>query len=173
MKGISELLPTAIGIAVVGGITWFLLDRNVGVGKWVLAALLFAHGWVHLMFIFPKPDAAAATSGGLAYPFDMSRSWLVTGAGLDLGLVRTVGLVVMGVVFVGYLLAALSTAGLLVPAEWWTGLVAGSAVASTVLLVLFFAPALLLGFAINGAVAVLVLASIWSPVVAGQGGVVG
>jgi hypothetical protein len=43
MKTLTEFLPLAIGIAVVGGVTWWLLDRNVGLGKWLLAALLFAH----------------------------------------------------------------------------------------------------------------------------------
>ena len=46
MKSVTELVPLAIGIAIVGVVTWILLDRNVGLGPWLLAALLFAHGWV-------------------------------------------------------------------------------------------------------------------------------
>ena len=87
MKAILELVPIGIGVALVGAVTWFLLDRDIGAGKWLLAGLLLAHGWVHVMFLFPAPDAASATAGGLAYPFAMSRSWLISNAGLDAGLV--------------------------------------------------------------------------------------
>jgi hypothetical protein len=165
MKPILDLLPLGIGVALVGAVTWFLLDRDLGLGKWLLAFLLFAHGWVHVMFVFPVPQDAAATPGGLAYPFDMGRSWLIGNAGLDAGMIRTLGIAVMVVTFVGFLLAALSTLGWLVPAGWWTGLVLGSAATSTLLLGLFFSPALLIGFAINAALWMVVMASVWSPII--------
>jgi len=167
MRAILDLLPIGVGVALVAALAWFLLDRDIGAGKWLLAGLLLAHGWVHLMFVFPTPETATATGGGLAYPFDMTRSWLATNAGLDAGLVRSVGIVVMVVTFVAFALAALATVGWLVPAGWWTGLIIGGAVASTLMLVLFFSPALLLGFAINAALWWLVLASVWSPLAAG------
>lgn len=160
-----DLLPIGIGVALVAAVTWFLLDRDIGAGKWLLAALLFAHGWVHVMFVFPAPESAAATAGGLAYPFDMGKSWLISNIGLDAGMVRTVGIVVMLVTFAAFLLAALATMGWLIPTGWWDGLVLGAAASSTLLLALFFSPALLLGFVINAALWVLVLASVWSPMV--------
>lgn len=163
MKAISELLPLAIGIAVIGAITWFLLDRNIGLGRWLLALLLLAHGWVHVMFVFPAPQAAPVTAAGLAYPFDMDRSWLIVSPGLDAGMVKTVGVVLMAAVFVAFALAAMATIGLLVPAGWWGGLVLVGAAGSTLLLALFFSPALLLGFAINVVLLWLVLASAWTP----------
>jgi hypothetical protein len=163
MRTIIELLPLGIGIALVGALTWFLLDRDIGVGKWLLAALLFAHGWVHVMFLFPRPEGAAATAGGTTWPFDMGRSWLIGGAGVDANLLHTVGIVMIVATLVAFFLAALSTVGLLVPVGWWAPLVMLGAAGSTVLLLLFYSPALLLGFAINLVVAGLVLASIWSP----------
>ena len=163
MKAILDLLPIGIGVALVGALAWFLLDRDIGVGKWLLAALLLAHGWVHVMFVFPAPEAAPATAGGLAYPFDMTRSWLIGSAGVDAGLVRSVGIALMMATLATFALAALATVGWLVPAGWWTGLVLGGAAASTLMLILFFSPALLLGFGINAALWWLVLASVWSP----------
>ena len=163
MKAILDLLPIGIGVALVGALAWFLLDRDIGAGKWLLAGLLLAHGWVHIMFVFPSPETAPATAGGLAYPFDMTRSWLITTTGLDAGLVRTIGVLVMSATFALFTLAALATVGWLVPATWWAGLVLGAAATSTLMLVLFFSPALLLGFAINAALWWLVLASVWSP----------
>jgi hypothetical protein len=163
MKAILDLLPIGIGVALVAALAWFLLDRDIGIGKWLLAALLLAHGWVHVMFLFPAPEAAPATGAGLAYPFDIARSWLITNAGMDAGLVRSMGVVVMVVTAVTFALAAAATVGWLVPAAWWSGLVLGGAAASTLMLVLFFSPALLLGFAINAALWWLVLAQMWSP----------
>ena len=163
MTTVTSLVPLAIGVAVLGAVTWLLLTNNWALGPWLLAGLLFAHGWVHLMFVFPKPAPAAATSSGPTWPFDMGSSWLISGPGLDVGLVRTVGIALMAVVFVGFLLAAMSTLGVLVPTEWWTGLVVGSAAGSLILLTMFFSPTLLLGYAIDLALLWLVAASVWSP----------
>ena len=116
MKVLLELLPVAIGVALAGIVTWFLLDRDIGAGKWVLAALLFAHGWVHMMFVFPAPEATS-TASGMVWPFDMGRSWLIANMSLDAGTIRTMGVVVIAVTFAGFLLAVLSTMGWLVPSE--------------------------------------------------------
>ena len=164
MKAILDLLPIGTGVLLVGALTWFLLDRDIGAGRWLLAALLFAHGWVHVMFVFPVPESTAASASGPAYPFDMSRSWLITNLGMDVGLIRTVGIAVMAVSFAAFLASALSTMGWLIPTGWWSGLVLGAAASSTLMLVLFFSPVLVLGFGINATLWVLVLASVWSPI---------
>jgi hypothetical protein len=166
MKWALDLVPIGIGVTLVAALTWFLLDRDIGLGKWLLAGLLLAHGWVHVMFVFPAPEAATASAGGLAYPFDMGRSWLIS-AGVEPGMIRTLGIVVMGLTLTGFVLAALATVGWLVPAAWWAGLVLASAAASTLMLIIFFSPALLLGLAINAALWVLVVASVWQPVTGG------
>ena len=162
MKLMTSLLPLAIAIAAAAGVTWFLLTRGWALGPWLLALLLFAHGSVHLVFLFPQPEPATETAGGLAYPFDMGRSWLI-GAGLEVALVRTVGTVLMAAVFILSVLAALATVGLLVPASWWAPLVVASALGSMLLLTLFFSPLFLLGYAIDLALLWLVLGSVWSP----------
>jgi hypothetical protein len=157
------LLPLAIAIAVIGVVTWYLLAEDIWFGPWVLAFLLFAHGWVHLMFVFPKPERRSETADAPPYPFDMDRSWLIARAGLDRSLVRRVGIALMAVVFVGFLLAALATVGILVPVDWWGGLVVVSALASMLLLGMFYSPSLILGFPIDLALLWLVLAAVWSP----------
>jgi hypothetical protein len=162
MKTVTELAPLAIAIGLLGLATWFSLTRGWSVAPWLLAALLFAHGWVHVMFVFPQPEPAAATAGSLAWPFDMGGSWLI-GAGLDGGLVRSVGRGLMAAVAIGFALAALSTVGLVVPAGWWAGLVVASSVGSRVLLSMFFSPALLLGYAVDVGLLWLVFGSAWSP----------
>lgn len=164
MKVLGELAPLGIAVALAGALTWFLLTRDIGIGMWLLAFLLVAHGWVHVMFLFPQPDAAAASAGGMAYPFDMSRSWLIDGIGLDAGAVRALGTALVGLVLVTSVLAAMATLGWLVPATWWVGLVVASAMGSAVLLALFYAPGLLIGFAIDIGLVWFALASIWRPI---------
>lgn len=125
--------------------------------------LLFAHGWVHLVFLFPQPEADAATTPALAHPFDMDRSWLISGAGLEVGLIRTAGTLLVGGVFVISVLAAFATVGLLVPAAWWGPLVIASALGSMLLLTLFFSLLFLLGYGIDLALLWLVIGSVWRP----------
>ncbi len=157
------LVPLAIVVGVVALAVWLLLVNDVGLGPWLLAVLVFGHGWVHLMFVFPKPANARPYAGTSEYPFDFGRSWLIRRAGLEAGLVRTIGLALMAVVFVLSLLAALSTVGLLVPTDWWAGLMMAAAVASTLMLALFYSPALVLGFFINALMVALVVSGSWSP----------
>jgi hypothetical protein len=152
--------PFAIGIAGIGFVTWFLLRQNVGLGPWLLAALLVAHGWVHVMFVFPRPTPSGS---GSEWPFDLTRSWLVSATGLDVNLVRITGMVVMSIVVVGFVLASLSIVGLLVPTGLWAGLLVVGAAASFLMLGLFFSPQLVLGLTIDLALLWLVFGSGWSP----------
>lgn len=156
------LAPLALAVAVIAVAVWLMLINDVALGPWLLALLVFAHGWVHLMFVFPKPERPDDANGG-EYPFDFGRSWLIRGQGLNVGTVRTVGLLVMVATFALSLLAALSTVGLLIPAELWAPLMIGAATASSVMLALFYSPALVLGFAIDAALVVLVFSGSWSP----------
>ena len=68
MNNITRLLPLAIGVALVASITWLLLDRDVELGRWLLAALILGHGLAHVAFVVPTPEPAKATSSGMEWP---------------------------------------------------------------------------------------------------------
>lgn len=157
------LAPLAVVTAVIALVVWLMLVNDIVLGPWLLALLVFAHGWVHLMFAFPKPERGGDYAGVGEYPFDFGRSWLVRRQGLDPKRVRQIGLAVMVVTFVLALLAALATVGLVVPTDWWAGLMIAAALASTAMLLLFYSPALILGFAIDALMVALVLSGSWSP----------
>ncbi len=157
------LAPLAIALAVIALAAWLMLINDVALGPWLLALLVLAHGWVHLMFVFPKPERGSTYAGTSEYPFDFARSWLISRGGLDADLVRIIGLAVMTGTFVLALLAALATVDLLIPTDWWAGLMVAAAVASSITLGLFFSPALILGFGTNAAMIVLVISGTWSP----------
>jgi hypothetical protein len=165
---IRELGPLALVAVVVGAMTLWLLASNPGIGRWVLAVILFGHGWVHLMFLFPRPGSAdedrpATGKPAPEWPFDLRESWLATRVGSGSGALAVVGRVLVVVTFGLSTLAALATAGFLVPAAFWQGLVVASSLASLALLVGWFAPRLLLGILIDVALVWLAIAGPWSP----------
>jgi hypothetical protein len=160
---IRELGPLAIVAVVVGAVTVWLLATNPAVGRWVLAVILFGHGWVHLMFLFPKPAPPASGKAATEWPFDLRASWLAVRVGTGPGTFVAVGRVLAVVTFALSILAALATVGILVPAAWWEGLVVASSLASLTMLVVWFAPMLLLGILIDLALAWLAIAGPWSP----------
>lgn len=128
--------------------------------KLLVAAFLVAHGLIHASYVTPAPPRTAA---GPEWPFEMGRSWLVTGFGLDAGPVRLIGTVLIAVTVAAFVLAALSTVGVLVPSAWWPAFVIVGALASVAQLAVFFHPWLILGLAID---AVLLWAAIvlrWTP----------
>jgi hypothetical protein len=161
VKTVASLLPLAVALAGLGVAIWWLLSREMTLGRWLFAGFLVGHGLVHLLFVTPAPAASAPDA--LAWPFDMSKSWLVTGPGLDVNLVRAIGIAVMAVVVVAFVLAGFSTVGILVPSSAWRMLVAGGAVLSIVLIALFFNPQLLLGIGIDAVLLAVVLTAVWAP----------
>jgi hypothetical protein len=160
IRTLVGLLPMAIAVAVVGTVIWLLVTRNVAFGRWLLAAFLIGHGLVHVMFVAPRPAEAEASAGGVPYPFDLTRSWLLSGA--DPALLRTIGTVLVAAIVVAFVMAGLASVGWLLPLATWSWLVVVGSLASLLMLGLFFQPGLLVGLTIT--VALLVAgASSWRP----------
>lgn len=131
--------------------------------KYLFAAFLAAHALIHASFLTPAPPR---TADGPAWPFELTRSWLVSGLHLDPGLVRALGLAVVLATVLLFGLAALSSIGWL-PTAWWTGLVTAGAAASLVTLTLFFHPWLVLGIVIDLALLWALVVARWAPFGAG------
>jgi hypothetical protein len=155
-----QLVPLAITVVVVGGITWLLLDRDVALGRWLLAFLILGHGLAHLAFVVSGPQPA---SGEMDWPFDTARSWLIPRFGLNPGVVGSAARALTGVAIAAALLAALATVGVVVSAEWWSGLVVLLAVSSALLLTLVVSAMFVIGYGIDLALLWLALVSGWSP----------
>jgi hypothetical protein len=160
VKGLTSILPLAAVLLVVVGLVGWLLDRGSAAAPWLIAAILFAHGWVHLAFLIPATGADSADADA-ENPFGMDRSWLIE-RGVDNRLLHSVGAVLAVVTFFAFAAAALAALGWLIAGGWWTGLVIAGVAGSTMLLVLFFAPTLMLGFAINAGLVALVAQTAWT-----------
>jgi len=129
----------------------------------LLGAFLIGHALVHLTYLSPAPPR---TADGPEWPFEMADSWLVTGAGLDPALVRTIGTAMVLATVVLLVAAGLATFGWLVPAEWWSALVVGGAIASAMTLAMFFQPMIVVGLVIDAALLWAALLAGWTPTVA-------
>jgi hypothetical protein len=131
--------------------------------KLLLGAFLVGHALIHASYLSPAPPR---TADGPEWPFEMARSWLVTGAGLDPGVVRALGTALVVVTIALLVGAGLATAGWLVPGAWWPNLVAAGAVASALTLTAFFHPWIVLGFVIDAGLLWLALVAGWTPLTA-------
>ena len=97
--------------------------------KFALGFFLAIHGLIHLGFVSPAPADPK-------YPFSLSKSWLITGLGLDEPSVRVLGIALSVVTVIGFAMSGLAAVGFVVPQSWWTPLIITSAGASLLLLVL-------------------------------------
>ena len=160
---LARLLPLAVALALaVVAISW-IRTGNTDAGMALAAGLVAAHGFVHLLFLVRPPDTAA---GGTQWPFDLDRSWLASGLHVDAGQLRAFGAGLAIVTAVACIVAGLATAGILLPPEAASRALTGAALASGLLLVTFFSQELVLGFAIDGWLVWLALASGWVPAIA-------
>ena len=130
----------------------------------LLAGLLVAHALIHISYVTPAPPR---TAGGPEWPFDLTRSWLVTGLRMDAGVVRALGSALVAATTTLLVAAGLATVGWLIPSGWWPGLVVSGAGLSILTLGVFFHPWLILGIAIDAALLGAVLAG-WQPIGAGR-----
>ena len=94
------------------------------IARLALAGFLLAHAAVHAGFISARPPT---TGSGPPWPFELSRSWLLTPLGFDAGASRFVGIALFAATLAGYVLAAVGAAGVLGGVTWLPGVIAGSA----------------------------------------------
>jgi hypothetical protein len=161
MKALVTLAPLALGLVIFAVVVGFLVQRQSAVGAWLFAAFLLGHGLVHIMFAAPPPSSASTP--GAEFAFDVSRSWVVTGHLADVTVVRAIVIALVVVAVAGYGLAAMATVGLAVPSSAWPVLVVAATAASSGLMVVGLAPALVLGAAIDVVLFLVVVSSVWTP----------
>jgi hypothetical protein len=127
--------------------------------KLVLAALVFAHGAIHVSYLAPRPPA---TADGPAWPFSLARSGILSPIGAGSGVTRSIGSALVIATLAAFTLAAACVLGL-TPAALWPAAVAAGAGSSIAVLLLFFHPWLVLGLLIDVGLLAIVLMSGWSP----------
>jgi hypothetical protein len=127
----------------------------------VIAVLLLGHGLIHLGFVGGKPSPSATVT---EWPFELSRSWVLTPLGLPTNQARLLGSALVAATVAAFAIAALAALGLLPGGLWAATVVAGSA-ASLGLLGLFFQRWLVIGLAIDLVLLWAVIAAGWQPTV--------
>jgi hypothetical protein len=127
--------------------------------KLIVAAFLLAHAGIHASFMAPRPPA---TASGPAWPFELSRSWILGPLGLGGDAARLLGIALVAVTIGGFALAALTAVGIAPVGLWVPAIVAG-AVSSVALIGIFFHPWLVLGIAIDTVLIWAVVVADWTP----------
>ena len=127
--------------------------------KLLLTAFLMAHAAIHFSFLQPAPAPAA---GAPSWPFDLTRSWLLTPLGLDGSVTRTFGVGLLLVLGLGYAAATGVMMGILPERLFAPSIIVGAS-ASLMLLALFFHPWLVLGVVIDFVLLYLILGTSWAP----------
>jgi hypothetical protein len=131
------------------------------VASLVIAVLLLGHGLIHLGFVGGKPSPTATTT---EWPFELSRSWVLSPLGLPAARSRLLGSGLVAVTVAAFAAAALVVVGLL-PGGLWTGAVVAGGAASLGLLGLFFQRWLVIGFAIDVVLLWAVAVAGWQPTI--------
>ena len=123
------------------------------------AAFLVFHGLIHASYLTPRP----AATGGPAWPFELGNSWLLSPIGVGQEIVRAIGVGLTVAAVGGFVVAGLIALGAALPASWWQPLAAIAAIASLLLLGLYFHPWLVLGIGIDLVLLVAIWQADWSP----------
>ncbi len=112
----------------------------------ILLGLFFiVHGLIHLSFISPAPPASP---GGPAWPFSLTHSWL----GLGENLLVSIGTVLVLVAAIGFVIVGLGTLGWLVPTLWIKPVAIVAAVASLLLMIIFWNTWYIVGLGLSVAI---------------------
>ena len=125
----------------------------------LVAGFLLAHAAIHAGFVSPRPPTS---DGSPPWPFDLGRSWLLSPLGVDPGFLRVLGIALLAVTLVSFAAGAAFALGI-VPGVPWAPVATAGAIASLVLLLLFFHPWLVLGILIDLAILWVVLVARWDP----------
>ena len=123
-----------------------------------LAAFLLGHAAIHAGYLTSPPTSA----GGPAWPFRLDRSRVLRGVGADMRIARVIGVALVTATVAGFTAASLATFGAL-PEMIWPAATSAGAIASFVLLVLFFHPWLILGVVLDVVLLWSALIAGWSP----------
>src|SRR5687767_11502445 len=113
-----------------------------------LALLLIAHGLVHLS-LTTVPYSPTTPFWPSWWRAEVGHSWLLQGLGVPDETNRVIGGMLLLVATVGFVLAGLAFAGWLLPPVWWPALGLAAAGASLLLLTLFPHPWLVVGIMLS------------------------
>jgi hypothetical protein len=101
----------------------------------VFAAFVFVHGLVHASWLSPAPPAK---EGGPAWPFDLTRSRLLSALGAPSEAIHPLGMGLVAMTLVAFALSALGAAGVPGFAGAWAGITTVASLASILLIVTFW-----------------------------------
>lgn len=122
----------------------------------LVGVFFIAHGLIHILYVVPAPDEN--------WPFDLSRSWLLTRLGLGERVLRGLGTVLWIAAMAGFVLAGLGVFGIPFLKHVWRPVAAVSSVVSFLLIGLFWHRSFVLALLINAAIFIALVWAQWPSV---------
>src|SRR5690349_93737 len=110
----------------------------------LLGLFLIAHGLIHASYSAPRPP-----EGPVRWPFELGQSWVLSPLGISTTLARPLGTLLWIAATLLTVAAGLGVFGVPVLHESWRGLAVAGAVASLLLLAIYFDPMLIVGLVID------------------------
>lgn len=125
--------------------------------RYVLAAFLLVHGLIHAAWLSPSPPAG----DGPPWPFDLTRSRLLSALRAPEAAFRPVGFALIAVTIAGFAVSALGAAGVVGLGAAWGAMTIAASLSSAGLIVAFWHPYFPVGLALDAALVVTTLAGWW------------
>jgi hypothetical protein len=120
--------------------------------RWIIGLLFIGHGLIHTSYLASPPPPKP---GAPAWPFHIDRSPVLAALHRGRGQVQSIGTVLVVVVVAGFAAAGF---GFLAHVGWWPPVAVAAAIASFLLLGLFYHPWLTFGLIIDIVIVASVLA---------------
>jgi hypothetical protein len=126
----------------------------------LIGLFLIAHGLIHAAFLSPKPPVK---DGGPEWPFDLTKSWLLTPLGLNTEIIKIIGIVLVIGVTLGFVLSGLGWLGIEGLKSIWVPTTIASCALSVILLVVFWHNWLIMAPIIDIVLLTLIYMKDWRP----------
>lgn len=101
--------------------------------KTIFGLFLLAHAFIHSSFMTPAP---AQKPGTPAWPFDITKSWIL--GGLNIGSLKLIGISLTIIATAGFVLSGLGWLGVPILKGLWAPITVVSSVASILLVAIFW-----------------------------------
>lgn len=103
--------------------------------KTIFGLFLIAHALIHSSFISPQPEQKP---GAPAWPFDITKSPLLTPIGVTPEALKTIGLILTLVATIGFVASGLGWMGVPILKSYWVAITVVSSVSSMLLVAIFW-----------------------------------
>ncbi|MHC1716910.1 MAG: hypothetical protein AB9915_03460 [Candidatus Dojkabacteria bacterium] len=125
----------------------------------IIGLFLIAHGLIHTSFVTPKPQ----DNGGPAWPFDITKSWILKPIGLSTDTIKIIGIVLTIAATLGFVFSGLGWLGVPGLRTIWMITTVFSSISSLLLILLYWNKWFVIGILLDLLFLYLIYINDWKP----------